>query len=81
MLISPGKIYVHADGRRYRVLNLGMKMKCPVTGEWYKAVSYEPAEYGSDKDFGNGEVFVRTHKNFVQRFTALRSGPKNSEER
>lgn len=69
MLIEPGKFYIHADGGRYRVLQLGLKMKCPATGEWAKAVMYEPGEYGPDKDFGNGEVFVRTQKDFVARFS------------
>lgn len=69
MKIEPGKFYTHAEGGRYRVLALGMKMKCPQTGEWHKAVSYEPGEYGPDKDFGNGKVFIRTQKNFVARFS------------
>ncbi len=68
MRIDPGKIYIHADGGRYRVLSLALKVKCTVTVDWHKAVSYEPAEYGSDKNYGNGEVFVRTQDDFCERF-------------
>jgi len=67
MLISHDKIYVHADGGRYRVLNLGIKMKCPVTGEWLKAVLYEHEH----EDYGTGIEYVRTQKDFCARFTPM----------
>lgn len=71
VLIEPGKIYVHKDGGRYRVIRLGFKMKCRCTHEgdkWLKAVMYEPAEYGPDKDFGNGDCYVRSQVDFCNSF-------------
>ena len=68
MLLNPG-FYIHTkSGKRYRILRLGVHLKCPETGAWHKAVMYEPGEYGPDKDFGNGEVYVRTQKSFCAGF-------------
>lgn len=65
MLISDSKFYRHKEtGQVYRMLNLGLKLKCPETGKWYKAVLYEP----KDEDFGTGEQYVRTQKDFVEKF-------------
>lgn len=64
-------IYVHTEsGGRYRVLNIGVKLKCPVTGEWLKAVLYEP----ESEDYGTGSEYVRTQKDFCSKFKAVRRG-------
>lgn len=72
MRINPGKIYRHADGGWYRVLDLRLKMKHPDTGEWLKAVSYED----EGEDYGTGTIYVRTQKDFVARFKPVKL-PKN----
>lgn len=67
MKLDHDKIYRHADGGLYRALNIGIKMKCPMTGEWHKAILYEP----ETEDFGTGKQFVRTQKDFCARFTPV----------
>lgn len=61
MLIEQDKIYRHADGGLYRVLDAWVSLKCPESRRWYIAVLYESKK-------PDGKTFVRTQKDFVRRF-------------
>jgi hypothetical protein len=68
--LVPGVVYKDKDGNRCRVLRLGFKVRCQVTGEWFKGVMYEPADLGMDLNYGNGpDVCVRTQKDFCAEYT------------
>jgi len=71
VLIQIGKIYTHADGGMYKVLDTQVRLKSPDTGEWHLAVLYKGYNEQS-------LTYVRTQGEFAKRFKMAQEQPWGS---